>query len=93
MSISHFLGLIAKVILNPLIILGFGVAILYFFFGIFRLIQKPGDKDAKSAITWGLIGLFIMVGVFGIINVILNTFGINQDPSVRDNTYLNSLLK
>ena len=97
MSISQFLGAISKVILNPLIILGFGVAILYFFYGVFKLIQNAGDvksqQEGKDAIMWGLIGLFIMVGVFGIINIILNTFGINSDPSVSGNAYLTKLLR
>jgi hypothetical protein len=79
-SISQFLGAVARVILNPLIILGFVVAILYFFWGIFNFVSGVGDEkgreEGKRSIMWGLIGMFVMVSVFGIIKVILNTFGI-----------------
>ncbi len=58
---------------------------------------KAGDEksrqEGKNGILWGLVGMFIMVGVFSIINVILHTFGIDQTQSVSSNDYLNHLLK
>lgn len=80
MEISKFLGAIAQVILNPLIVFGFVVALLYFFWGILKFVMNAGEvsgrDEGKQSILWGLIGMFIMVSVFGIIKIILNTFGI-----------------
>lgn len=96
MSVSQFLGAIAHVILNPLIIFGFVVALLYFFIGVFKFVSGAGEDtnraQGKRAIVWGLVGMFIMIAVFSIINIVLGTFGINQDQSVSGNTYLQSLL-
>jgi hypothetical protein len=92
-SIADFLGVIARVILNPLIIFGFAVALLFFFWGIFEFItstaEVAGRDKGKKNIVWGIIGMFIMVSVFGIINLILNTFGIDTDKS----EYVDTLLK
>lgn len=97
MTVSHLLGLIAQYILNPIIVFGFVVALLYFFYGIFQFVWKAGeDKDreeGKRSIVWGIIGMFIMIGVFGIIHIILNTFGIEQDPSISNNSYVKTLLQ
>jgi hypothetical protein len=92
-SINEFLSAIAQVILNPLIIFAFVVASLYFFWGIFQFVMSSGNGDAsgqtkgKQTILWGLIGMFIMVSVFGIIRVVLKTFNIT--PS---STYVDTLI-
>lgn len=90
MPISTFLGKVAQVILNPLIVLGFAIALLYFFYGVFTFVSNAGDEKGrelgKRSIVWGLVGMFIMVSVFGIVRVILNTFSIptNNSPYVQD---------
>ncbi len=87
MSIDPFLGKVAEVILNPLIVFGFFVAMLYFFWGIFKFVLSSGNpsdhEEGKKAILWGLIGMFIMFSVFGIIHIILNTFGIPITAQVQ----------
>ena len=93
MSISTFLSSIARVILNPLIVLGFAIALLYFFVGIFKFVSNSGDEkgreEGKKSIMWGLIGMFIMISVFGIIRVILNTFNIPTSSTPYVQTLLN----
>ena len=68
------------IILNPIITLGFAVAVLVFLWGIFELIRNPADTDNRAKgqrnIMWGLVGLLIMFSVKGIIRIILGTFGI-----------------
>ncbi len=82
MDISEFLNKINQYILNPLILLGFAVAVIVFFWGIVQFIRTEtadaGREEGKSKIFWGLFGIFIMISAYGIINLILNTFGIPQ---------------
>lgn len=82
-NITSFLLKVAQVILNPIIQVLFAVALVYFLWGVFEYIRQPDSSDAKSKgvqhIFWGLIGLAIMVSVFGIINIALNTFNVNLD--------------
>ena len=80
MSIAGLLGKIATYILNPLIILGFVIATIYLFIGIIQLIWRADSGDLeqnKRNITYGIIGLFVMFSVYGILNVVIDTFNID----------------
>jgi len=77
-AITDLLGKIANLILNPLIILGFVVATIFLFYGIVQMIwgADGGDLDKKkSNVMYGVIGLFIMFSVYGILRVVMATFG------------------
>ncbi|MDO8569176.1 MAG: hypothetical protein Q7R89_00060 [bacterium] len=80
MNISAFLNKINQFILNPLILLVFAVAFLVFFWGIFQFISSQtvdaGREEGKRKIFWGLFGIFVMISAYGLIRLILGTFGI-----------------
>jgi hypothetical protein len=66
-------------ILNPLITLMVGVAVLYFLWGAFEFIRNAESsaerKKGSMNMLWGALGLFIMVTAYGILNLILGTLG------------------
>ena len=70
-------------ILNPTIILLFAVATVVFLWGLVQFLidtdSDTGRSDGKKEIMYGLIGMFIMVSVFGIVSLALNTFGISTN--------------
>ena len=80
MPINTFLNKVNEFILNPLIMLAFAVALLIFFFGIFQFIKsETADtqrEDGKKKILYGIFGMFIMISAYGLIRLVLNTFGI-----------------
>ena len=80
LNINDLLGRINQFILNPLIVLMFVVALLVFFWGLVEFIYKAGSEDGREVgkrnMMYGIIGMFVMVGVYGIITLILNTFGL-----------------
>ena len=80
MSIGVFLNRIGAAVLDPLIFLLFAVATIVFAWGMIKFIVGAEDpttrKEGKDAILWGVVGMFIMMGVYGIIRVVLNTFNI-----------------
>ncbi len=78
-AVTDLLGKIANLILNPLIVLGFTVATAFLFYGIAEMIWKSDSKDevSKNNVKYGIIGLFIMFSVYGILNLVLDTFGID----------------
>lgn len=51
-----------------------GLALLAFFWGLATFIFSAGNEDAKdrgkNIMIWGIIALFVMVSVWGIINFI-----------------------
>lgn len=79
---ADLLNKIDQYILNPLILLVFAIATLLFLFGIFELIRdsQSGKEtgDAKKKVLWGLFGMFIMFSAYGLIHLIINTFGISS---------------
>ena len=66
-------------IVNPVIFLIIGLAVLYFLFGVFNFVRnadKP-DKRAEGAnhILWGVIGIAIMFSVFAIVKLVQSSIG------------------
>lgn len=61
-------------ILTPIIVLLFALAVAYFLFGLMKFIMKQDSEEdqvaGKKHMAWGAVGLAIMVGVWGIINLI-----------------------
>lgn len=68
---------ITEGILQPLVTLLMALAVMYFLYGIVRFIKDQSSEDAQEAgkkhMMWGVIGLAIMVSVYGILNFI-NSF-------------------
>ncbi|MFA5830670.1 MAG: hypothetical protein WC878_02455 [Candidatus Paceibacterota bacterium] len=80
MNIDQLLEKIYTYILNPFIGFLFVVATILFLYGVARyyLSSNPSDREiAHRHIIWGLIGMFIMISVFGIMRLIVGTFGVN----------------
>ena len=78
-TVTSLLSKIATYILNPLIVLGFVVATIFLFYGIAEMIWKADSNDLeknRNNVKYGIIGLFIMFSVYGILNLVINTFGI-----------------
>ena len=65
---------IEQIILNPFINVLIGVALLVFIWGIIELIYGADNpekiKTGKKHLIYGIIGLFIMVAIAGIMKVI-----------------------
>jgi hypothetical protein len=59
-------------------------ATLVFVWGVAQLILKGEDATARAEaqqhILWGVIGLFIMIAVYGIIRFVANTIGVSDIP-------------
>jgi len=68
---------IENVILNPIITLLFALAVFYFLWGLMDVVSSGDDSSKRTQgrnhIMWGLVGIFIMVAVYGLMNVAINT--------------------
>jgi Ni,Fe-hydrogenase I cytochrome b subunit len=74
---STFLYII-NFILVPLL---FAVAFIVFLWGVFRAyIWSGGDPGevtkGHQLILWGIIGFVVMISLWGLVNVVANTFGL-----------------
>lgn len=77
MNLFDILQVLANLIgfATPIVV---ALALLYFFWGLATYILNAKDtekqKEGRSIMIWGILALFIMVSVWGIINVVRDTF-------------------
>ncbi len=76
---QSILSTIANLV-NQLIPLMMAIALLVFFWGLVKYIWNSGSEDAKeegkNVMIAGIVGLFVMVSIWGIVGIIANTFGV-----------------
>lgn len=72
-SLDTITGLINRLI--PLII---SIALVLFLIGIVQFVTAGGDEEKRAAargmIIFGIIALFVMVSVWGFVNILAKTF-------------------
>ncbi len=81
----------AKCIIGGIVIPGiFTLAFVVFLWGVFKFIRSSEQKDkqeSKQFIYMGLIGLFVMTSVWGIIKILGTTLGIDSTvPALQTTT-------
>jgi hypothetical protein len=92
MSVGLFVYVVYFNILRPVGFVLFGFASIIFIWGIIEFIRDSesdnGRAKGKRNMIWGIVGMVIMVSVFGIINIIEGTIGVPQQsngPFLPDN--------
>lgn len=69
-------------VVDPIIAVIFTLGLLLFFVGIVEYLWeiKDGktDGDGRQHLIYGLVGMLVMVSVYGIINMIINTFELDD---------------
>jgi hypothetical protein len=72
-------GLISWVgdIVARLVPLFIAIAVVWFIWEVFQYTiagDEEKKKDAKTKIIWGIVGIFVMVSVWGLVNILQSTF-------------------
>ncbi|HEY4525861.1 MAG TPA: hypothetical protein VJL32_02070 [Candidatus Paceibacterota bacterium] len=90
-SFDEFLGKVNGEIINPLILFLFALAVVFFLWGMLEFILNQQSEEAKttgkSHMVWGVVGIAIMLGVWTILNIVLNTLNIPKseiDPEAGE---------
>jgi hypothetical protein len=77
---STFLEGVVREILNPAVLLLAAGAFILFLWGVVKFIMGADDetkrKEGRSAILYGIIGLVIIFGVYGLLNLLTATFNL-----------------
>ncbi|MFA5999587.1 MAG: pilin [Candidatus Paceibacterota bacterium] len=75
------IGDILNAVLPVLIALG----VVYFVWGVVQFVISD-DEEAKTAgrnrIVYGIIGLAVIIGVWGLVAIVRNTFGLRNDQTI-----------
>ena len=72
---------IISIINNTIVPLIFAVAFLVFIWGVFQYFiakSEEAKENGKNLILYGLIGFFVMVSVWGLVNILVGTFSLNN---------------
>ncbi len=69
-------------ILRPIVPVLIGLAVVVFIYGVLTLMFSDGDKkeEGKQYMIWGIVGLFVMVSVWGLVAVLQGTFNLEDKP-------------
>ncbi len=82
-TVGTLLSKIYDNIIFPIISVLFLFSFLVFVYGMFEMISSGDDSDkrtnGKNSILWSVVGMVIMLSVYGIIRLISNTLGV-EDP-------------
>ena len=86
-SVSNIMYRFETYIINPAILIVFALGFLLFVYGLVEFLWKlneGGDnEEGKKHMLWGIVGMLIMVSVFGILELLNNTFGLDfRNPDV-----------
>lgn len=69
------------------------LAVIAFFWGLVKYIWNAGNEDArndgKHMMIWGVVALFVMVSIWGLVGFIGDAFGVDQSGQVIDPDQLN----
>ena len=84
-TVQSLLNLVVPIIMT--------LALIYFFIGLGKYILSAGDEEKKgegrNIMIYGVIALFVMAAVWGLVNVLINTFGIDAGaPPVDSGTLI-----
>ena len=80
------LGLLIKnfiiFVLSPAAYLLIGLAVVFFLVGVVKFMFSAGDvekrKEGRTMMIYGIIGLFVMVSVWGLVGILTGTFHLNN---------------
>lgn len=81
-GVTTLMNKIFEYLVQPFLGFLFMLALVMFMYGVFRFVgtsDKSSDDAQKGRqhMLWGVIGMFVMMSVFGIIRVILQTLGMS----------------
>ena len=75
-------------IVQMLTVIVMGLALLYFFWGLAKFILAAGDEkkiaEGKSIMIWGIIALFVMASVWGLVAFVGSLVGVQQGQSLQN---------
>lgn len=86
-NISTLQGLLCKFseLLNAVLPVLVALAVLYFVWGVVQYVvssDEEAKKKGRDRIVFGVIGLVVIIGVWGLVNIVRNTFGLGNNTTI-----------
>ncbi|HTK33130.1 MAG TPA: pilin [Candidatus Paceibacterota bacterium] len=78
---------------NTIIEILIAFAVLYIIFNVVRYIMAAEDPEKRKsiggAVLWGIVGLFVILSIWGLVNILSNTFRTNTNAPTQNFPQLN----
>ena len=89
-GLGNIINFFSCIIVKSIIPLLFSLAVAGFIWGVIQYFLNPENeenrKKGKSYMLWGIISLFVIISMWGLVAVIGNTFGIGTViPQLKTN--------
>lgn len=80
-SAGQFIITLINTVAVPVI---FAIAFIVFIWGVFQYFVLSGGNeekqaDARNLMIYGIVGLFVMASVWGLVNILIGTFNFNSN--------------
>ncbi len=86
-DLSTLLGILCRIgqILNAIVPVLIALAVVFFIWGVIGYLIS-GDEEAKKKgrdrMIYGIIGLAVIVGMWGLVNILARTFGLSNTGNI-----------
>jgi len=86
-DLTTFNGILCKIsqILGAIVPVLIALGVVYFVWGVITYVISS-DEEAKKAgrdrIIYGIIGLAVIIGVWGLVKILTNTFGLSNAQNI-----------
>ena len=91
-NLTNLINFFTCTIIDSVIPLLFVLSIAGFVYGIMQYFLNPENeekrKQGKSFMIWGIVALFVMVSIWGLVGILSNTF-LGSKPSVMPGLNVN----
>lgn len=86
-TFTQFVVFFVGDIVNKVIVVIVGLATVYFFWGVAKYILHSGDaaqrEEGRDMMIYGIIAIFVMISVWGFVNLLSNTFRLDNSTLPR----------
>ena len=85
MNLTDIINMFINIGLRLIPLLG-AIAFLMFIWGVARFIRAAGNekelKDSKNLLVWGVIGMFVLITIWGIVSFLRSEFGFGSEVGI-----------
>ena len=84
-TFSELLNSTVNSLLRPLPAILVGIAVVMFIYGVIILMFSEGGEkkeEGKQYMIWGIVGIFVIVSMWGLVNILAGIFNLNNNVPV-----------
>ncbi|HEY4480390.1 MAG TPA: hypothetical protein VJB58_02895 [Candidatus Paceibacterota bacterium] len=85
MNLTDIINMFINIGLRLIPLLG-AIAFLMFIWGVARFIRAAGNekelKDSKNLLVWGVVGMFVLITIWGIVSFLRSEFGFGSEVGI-----------